>query len=86
MINNVQIVVAYIVFIAIVCKVWNWYGMKQYKKNKESNFNHMYGAYINNINQIKPVGVGSDSNGDYDVAKAIEKIEIPANLRIKYNE
>lgn len=86
MTNDVIIVIGFVVVLIVICKVWNLYAMKQYGKSKENSLGLTYGFYINSAENLKIAGVGSDGNGDYDVAKAIKKIELPDDVRIKVNE
>lgn len=83
MIHDIIIVIGFIIAVIVVCKVWNLYTMKQYKKSKENRLSMTYGFYVNSVEKPQIVGVGSDGNGDYNVAKAIKKIELPDNVRIK---
>lgn len=83
MANDIIIVIGFIIAVIAMCKVWNLYTMKQYKKSKENKLNITYGCHINNVERPQIVGVGSDGNGDYDVVKAIKKIELPDDVRIK---
>ena len=42
-----------------------------------------YGFYVDNLKFVEIEGTGNDENGDYDIAKAIKKIEMPDDVRIK---
>lgn len=86
MVNNIMIVIGFILVLIVICKIWNLYTMKQYLNSKKNKLSLTYGFYVNSTEKLKIVGVGSDENGDYDVAQAIKKIELPDNIRIRVNE
>lgn len=86
MADDIIVVIGFVVVLAIICKVWNMYTMKQYEKSKENRLSLTYGFYVDSVGKLEIVGVGSDGNGDYDVAKAIKKIDLPDDIRIKVNE
>lgn len=86
MANDIIVVIGFIVLLVVICKVWNLYTMKQYKKSKANRLSLTYGFYVDSSEKLGIVGVGGDENGDYDVAKAIEKIELTDDVRIKVNE
>lgn len=83
MTNDVIVVIAFVIAVIGTCKLWNFYMMKLYKKSRECGLGMTFGFYINNMEKTKIVGVGSDGNEDYDVAKAIKKTELPDEVRIK---
>ncbi len=83
MIHDIIIVIGFIIAVIVICKVWNLYTMKQYNKSKENRSSITYGFYVNSMEKTQIVGIGSDGNGDYDVSKAIKKIELPDDVRIK---
>lgn len=87
--GDIIAVVVFIITLISVCKVFNLWVMKQYKKEqtlKENRSKLTYGCYINNIEKLELAGVGDDGNGDYDISKAIKKIEMPNSVRIRVNE
>lgn len=86
MVNDIAVVIGFIVILIAICKMWNLYTMKQYKKLKENRLSLTYGFYVDNMTRLGIVGAGSDENGDYDVAQAIKKVELPDDVRIKVNE
>lgn len=86
MVNDIIVVIGFVVILLVICNVWNLYAMKCYKKSKENRLSITYGFYVDSAEKLEIVGVGSDGNGDYDVAKAIKKIELPDDVRIKVNE
>ena len=83
MANEIVIVIGFIFTIAAMCKVWNLYAMKQYSESKEKKIGLTYGFYVDNLKFVEIEGTGKDENGDYDIAKAIKKIEMPDDVRIK---
>lgn len=83
MTNDIMVVIFFIIVMIVICKLWNFYMMKEYKKSRKNSLGITYGLYINGIGKPKLVGVGNDGNGDYDVAKAIKRIELPDEVRIK---
>ncbi len=83
MANEIVIVIGFIFTIAAMCKVWNLYAMKQYSESKEKKLGLTYGFYVDNLKFVEIEGTGNDENGDYDIAKAIKKIEMPDDVRIK---
>lgn len=83
MANEIVIVIGFIFTIAAMCKVWNLYAMKQYSESKEKKLGLTYGFYVDNLKFVEIEGTGNDENGDYDVTKAIKKIEMPDDVRIK---
>lgn len=83
MTNDIVVVVGFVVLVMAMCKVWNMYAMKQYNKLREKKLSMTYGFYVNNMEKPQLAGVGNDGNGDYDVAKAIQKIDLPDDIRIK---
>ena len=83
MANEIVIVIGFIFTIAAMCKVWNLYAMKQYSEYKEKKIGLTYGFYVDNLKFVEIEGTGNDENGDYDIAKAIKKIEMPDDVRIK---
>ena len=83
MANEIVIVISFIFTIAAMCKVWNLYAMKQYGKAKADRLGLTYGFYVDNMQSFEIEGTGNDENGDFDIAKAIKKIEIPDDVRIK---
>lgn len=86
MANDIMIVIGFVVLLIVVCKMWNFYAMKQYEKKKETRLSLTYGFYTDNLEKLEIVGVGSDGNGDYDVVQAIKKAELPDDVRIKVDE
>ena len=76
----------YVFIVIILLDIWSYFGIRQYKKNKESRLNLVYSVYADCA--VKPgiVGTGNDENGDYKVSEAIENIELPGNIRIKLYE
>ena len=83
MANEIVIVISFIFTIAAMCKVWNLYAMKQYGKAKADRLGLTYGFYVDNMQSFEIEGTGNDENGDYDVAKAVKKIEMPDDVRSK---
>ena len=83
MMKDIIIVIGFIVFVFVVCKLWNMYAMEKYKDIQKRALKLVYGCYINSIGRVKLAGTGSDGNGDYDVSKAIKKIELPGDTRIR---
>ena len=83
MMKDIIIVIGFIVFVFVVCKLWNMYAMEKYKDIQKRALKLVYGCYINSIGRVKLAGTGSDENGDYDVSKAIKKIELPGDARIR---
>ena len=81
--NDIMIVIGFIIIVIAMCKIWNIYAMHQYKKSKEKRLGLTYCIDVNSTKKIQIVGVGNDENGDYDVATAISKTELPDNIRIK---
>lgn len=81
-----MVVIGFIVVLITICKMWNLHTMKQYEKSKENRLRLTYGFYVGNTERLKIVGVGSDENGDYDVAQAIKEAKLPNDVRIKVNE
>lgn len=81
--NDITIVICFIIAVIAVCKVWNLYTMKQYRETKKKRLSITYGFYSNSVEKPQIAGVGNDENGDYDVAMAIKKIELPDDVRIK---
>jgi len=89
MAKNIIIVICFIIIWALTCKAFNYVMMKKYKKNKKienSVIGLSYGYYMDNIGKLRLAGAGGDGNGDYDVPKAIKKIELPDDVRIRVNE
>lgn len=86
MVNNIIIVMGFILVIIAICKIWNLYTMKQYLNSKKNKLGLKYSFYAGSTKKLKIVGVGSDGNGDYDAAQAIKKIELPDDIRIRVNE
>lgn len=86
MANDIMVVIGFIVVLIAICKMWYLYTMKQYEKSKENRLRLTYCFYVDNMERLEIVGVGSDGNGDYDVAQAIKKAELPDGVRIKVNE
>ena len=86
MINDVKVVIVFVALVTFLCIAWSYFGIRQYKKNKESRLNLVYSVYADCA--VKPgiVGTGNDENGDYKVSEAIENIELPGNIRIKLYE
>ena len=83
MANEIVIVIGFIFTVAAMCKVWNLYAMKQYSESKGKKLGLTYGFYVDNLKFVEIEGTGNDENGDYDIAKAIKKIEMPDDVRIK---
>ena len=83
MANEIVIVIGFIFTIAAMCKVWNLYAMKQYSESKVKKIELTYGFYVDNLKFVEIEGTGNDEIGDYDIAKAIKKIEMPDDVRIK---
>ena len=83
MANEIMIVIGFILTVVAMCKVWNIYAMKQYKESKEERLGLTYGFYVDKMKFVEIEGTGNDENGDYDIAKAIKKIEMPDDVRIK---
>ena len=89
MVNNIIIVICFIIIWTLICKAFNYMMMKQYKKNRKVKNNVIglsYGYYMDNIGELRLAGAGGDGNGDYDVPKAIKKTELPDDVRIRVNE
>lgn len=86
MVNDIVVVIGFVVVLIAICRMWNLYTMKQYKKSKANSLNLTYGFYADNTKGLGIAGAGSDGNGDYDVAQAVKKIELPDDVRIKVNE
>ena len=83
MADEIMIVIGFILTVVAMCKVWNLYAMKQYSESKEKTLGLTYGFYVDNMQFVEIEGTGNDENGDFDVAKAIKKIEMPDDVRIK---
>lgn len=86
MANDVMVVIGFVIVLLVICKIWNLYTMKQYEKSKENRRSFTYGVYVDSAEKLGIVGVGNDENGDYDVAQAIKKVDLPKDVRIKVNE
>lgn len=87
--NNNIIVIGFVIFLILYCVLWNKYIMhklRQMKKLYNMVRDFQYGYYINSISQLPLSGNGNDGNSDYEVCKAIEKIDMPDDVRIKLNE
>lgn len=83
MVNDMIIVIGFIVILIGLCKGWNLYAMNQYKKQKDNRLNLVYSLNMNSENKIEIGGVGIDENGDFNVSQAIKKIEMLNDIRIK---
>lgn len=83
MTNDVKVVIGFVILVILLCRAWSCFGIRQYKKNKESKLELKYNAFA-----ITPqiMGTGNDENGDYKVSEAIENIEMSGNVRIKLYE
>lgn len=81
--NEAITVIIFILIVVLMCKVWNWYSMKNYKKIEGNRLGLEYGFYMDTLKKTEIVGVGSDGNGDYEVSKAIKKIDMPSDVRIR---
>lgn len=83
MANEIMIVIGFVITVVAMCKLWNLYAMKQYGKTKADRLGLTYGFYVDNMQSFEIEGTGNDENGDYDVGKAVKKIEMPDDVRIK---
>lgn len=82
--ENIIIVINFVVVLVELCRLWSLCIIKQYKKQNNNKLNLKYSLYLlNDKTKIELVGIGNDNNGDYDVSQAIKKIDMPNNRRIK---
>lgn len=81
--ENIIVVISFVVVLVELCRLWSLYIVKQYKKQNNNKLNLKYSLYLNDETKIELVGIGNDNNGDYDVSQAIKKIDMPNNRRIK---
>lgn len=86
MLNDIIVVIGFIILVIVLCKSWNLYTTKRYLKSKEYRLNLTYGFYVDNMEKLEIVGVGDDKNGDYTVSQAIKKVDLTDDVRIKVNE
>jgi hypothetical protein len=56
---------------------------EELKKIEGNRLGLKYGFYIDTLEKTEIVGVGSDSNGDYEVSKAIKRTDMPSDVRIR---
>lgn len=84
--NDIFMIIGFIVFLILFCVFWNKLMMIRYKKLKREYKKIDFGIYINNLSCLKLVGTGIDGNSDHEVDKAIKKIKLSNNVRIKLNE
>lgn len=82
-VSDITVVIGFIIVTIIMCKVWNWYVMKQYMKQRDNRLSFTQVFYEDDLEKIEIVGIGNDGNSDYDVSEAIRKIELPSDARIK---
>ena len=78
MANEIMIVIGFVITVVAMCKLWNLYAMKQYGKAKADRLGLTYGFYVDNMQSFEIEGTGND-----DVGKAVKKIEMPDDVRIK---
>ena len=78
MANEIMIVIGFVITVVAMCKLWNLYAMKQYGKAKADRLGLTYGFYVDNMQSFEIEGTGNDENG-----KAVKKIEMPDDVRIK---
>lgn len=84
--KNYIIVIAFVILLFLFCIVWNRLMMNKYKKIQSQYKHIVFGTYIDSISCLKLVGSGIDENSDNEVAKAIRKIKLSDDVRIKINE
>ena len=53
MMKDIIIVIGFIVFVFVVCKLWNMYAMEKYKDIQKRALKLVYGCYINSIGRVK---------------------------------
>lgn len=83
--KDIIIVFGFVIFIVILCKLWNLIAMKQYEKNKvvKNNKNIKYGTYINSFEKLELMGINDDGNSDFAFIQAVKKIDLSDDIRIK---
>lgn len=74
-------IVVFIIMVYIACILWNKFVEKHYSTDKRIDIK--YSNYLDKLEVIKLQGIGNDENGDYEVARAIKKIKVPYNLKVK---
>lgn len=84
--KDIMIIIGFIITISILCKLWNYFMMKQYEKSKISAKDEkkmIYGTYIDRLEKLVLAGDCADRNTDYEFIEAAKRIAIPDNVRIK---
>ena len=84
--TDIIVVIGFIIALMFICKIFNLLMMAQYKKIKSNGLKLTYGCYMNNMKKLELAGAGGDENGDYEVSKAIKKIKLSDDVRIKIDE
>lgn len=90
--NDVKTVVVFIVIVAVICIVWNHLMMKFERIEKEDKISKTkvsklkFNSCISDNKKLELMGIKPDGNSDYEVEKAIKKVALEENARIKINE
>lgn len=80
--NDIIIVVCFIIITAILCKIWSFYVIRQYKKK----LNIHYQSEINNAIKSNIINTENYNNNDYEISKAIKNINMSKDIKIKIND
>ena len=84
--NNIAVVAGFVLVVLIVCKIWGVFIVKKYEKELNSNSvlsKIVYGEFIDKFKDLELKGCGDDGNSDFEVKDAIEKTELPDEVRVK---
>lgn len=85
--KNITIAIGFVIFVIILCKLWNIIALRIYKKNKFkmiNNYNAIkYRTYIDGFDKLEVVGIGTDGNSDFEFRQAVKKISLPDDIRIQ---
>ena len=85
MTKDIIIAISFVIFIMVLCFAWNIFVKKMYV-DKIERISFSIGNILDDFSTFDLVGTGCDLNSDFDVAKAIKKVEIADKLRIKVYE
>lgn len=86
MVINIIIFLGFIITVYLICKIWNVFMMRQYNKSKSKSmikFIIDYDNYIDGKNKLILAGTENDNNNDYEFIKAVKKINLSEDVRIK---
>ena len=85
MTSDIIAVIAFVVVILIVCKIWSSRVTKTYDLNEQKTLGFVFECFTGKTKEatLLIVGTGTDTNGDYTAPEAIKEIELSKETRIK---